>query len=97
MKANGVTLEELADALGYEVRIQNKCKYIHIPYPGYFRYGTYHNIIVRQHKDEFNVHVRVNIPKASVQEMTVEQNGVKIVIEQQIEDAVNKRIKNSLK
>jgi hypothetical protein len=93
MNARGVTLEQLADALGYEVRIQNKHKYIRMNYTGYFRSGIYHNIIVQKEKDEFKVHVHINIPKASTQEMVIEQNGVKIVIEQQIEDAINSILK----
>ncbi|MDR1202696.1 MAG: hypothetical protein LBL58_13870 [Tannerellaceae bacterium] len=96
MEARGITLEQLAGALGCEVRLQNKNKYIRMNYTGYFRYGTYYNIIVYKKKDEFKVYVHVNIPKAPVQEMIVEQNGVKIVIEQMIEDAINRIIKNRI-
>jgi hypothetical protein len=95
MNIKNITLEQLAEVLGCRVRSTGNYKYIRVEYRGYFWTGTYHNIIVYRKKDKFAVYVHVNIPKASTYEMVVEQNGVKIVIEQMIEDAVNKIIQTN--
>lgn len=90
MKSSGVTLEQLAGALGYEVRSQGNYKYIRVKYDGYFRFGTYYKIIVYKKNDDFIIFCRVNIPKATVSEIIIEQNGVKIVIEELINQTINK-------
>ena len=93
MKTSGVTLEQLADALGYEVCSQGNYKYIRVKYDGYFRFGIYYKIIVYKRNEEFVIFCRVNIPKATASEMIIEQNGVKIVIEELINQVINKIIK----
>ncbi len=90
MDSKGVTLEQLAEFLGYEVRSKGNYKYIRMGYEGYFRTGTYHNIIVYKKKSKFMIYCHVNIPKATTSEMIIEQNGVKIVIEEIIKEAINK-------
>ena len=90
MDRKGVTLEQLADFLGYEIRSQGNHKYIRMRYDGYFRRKVYYNIIVYQKKNQFIVYCRVNFPKATISEMIVEQNGIKIVIEETINQAITK-------
>jgi hypothetical protein len=93
MKARGVTLKQLADALGYKIE-QGTHKFFRINYDGYFRYGTYYRILVYKEGKEFTVYCRVNLHKATVSENIVEQNGVIIVIEELINQTINKIINN---
>jgi hypothetical protein len=95
MKTRGVTLQQLADALEYKVH-QGPQEYFCVNYDGYFRYGTYYNILVYVKGDEFAVCCQVNIYKATVFENIVEQNGVKIVIEELISQTINKIINNGI-
>jgi hypothetical protein len=95
MKTRGVTLQQLANALGYKIE-QGLREYFMVKYDGYFRYGTNYKILVYEKGDEFAVFCRVEMYKATVSEKIVEQNGVKIVIEELINQTINKIINNGI-
>jgi hypothetical protein len=93
MDAKGVTLKQLADALGYKICSSKKRKYIRMKYENYFRFGTQYIIEIYAKNEEFLIYCHIYIPKATISEIIIEQNGVKIVIEEMINETIEKIMK----
>ena len=91
--AKNVTLKQLADELGYELKYSRNYDYFKMKYEGYFYSGkSFYRIIVYKKELQFVVFCHVNIYKATAQHMITEQNGILIVMEEIIKMAINKLI-----